>query len=96
MPNFSNLSITIRRCYLMSSTIIGFARVEMDHHILLKEIPIFHSDDRVKAIMDRFPVAICSMEMDRRMLNDMIWSLREVIEQAIVEEWKKKRNGTVN
>lgn len=90
MPKFSNLSITIRRCYLMSSTIIGFARVEIDRHILLKEIPIFHSEGTVKAIIDRFPVAICPMEMDDRMINDMIWSLREVIEQAVAEEWKRQ------
>lgn len=96
MPNFSNLSIAIRPCILFSSTIIGFARVRIDHHILLKEIPIFHSNGSVKAIMDRFPVAICAMELDRRMLNDMIWSLREVIELAVAEAWKKQRNGTVN
>ncbi len=94
MPNFSSLSITIRPCYLFSSTIIGYARVVIDNEILLKEVPIFRCDDHVTVWLSADQVAACPQELDLAMLNRMVFHFREFIEMAIIEEFKKQRNGT--
>lgn len=91
MPNLSNLSIAFRRCYLISSTIIGFARVVIDQKILLKEIPVFRSDKDLTVLISINQVAICPVEFDIIMINRLIWAFR-----AIISEWKSARNGTVN
>lgn len=96
MPNFSSLSISIRRSYLFSSTIIGFARVVIDNEILLKEIPIFGSEEHVVVQLTVNQVAACPQTMDMTILNRMVWAFRELIEQAIIEEYKKPKNGTMN
>lgn len=93
MPNFSNLSITIRRCPLFASTIIGYARVMIDNRILLKEIPVFHCEGPYLALLQREPVAVCPPELDMDLVNDVLWSLRDVIELAIMEEVKKLKAG---
>ncbi len=91
MPNFTSLSITIRPCILFSSTIIGFARVKIDNEILLKEIPLFHNAGNLSVIIAANQVAMCSMEFDMDILNNRVWQMRERIEVAIVEEWKRTR-----
>lgn len=96
MPNFSSLSITIRRSYLFSSTIVGYARVVIDNEILLKEIPIFRSEENVMVLLSSEQVAGCPEELDINMVNRMIYHLRELIEMAIINEYKKQRNGTVS
>ena len=88
MPNFSALTIKIRYSYLFSSTIVGFARVTFDNEMLLKEIPIFKSDDKLMTQMSIEPIAMCCEGVDIKILNKMIWSLRDVMEMAIIEEYK--------
>lgn len=90
MPDPTNLAITIRRCYLMSSTIIGYARVVIDREILLKELPIFCSDDELMVQVSTIQVAMCPEDMDGDMLNRMVWVFRTQLEEAIIAACKKK------
>lgn len=92
MSNLSNLSITIRPCVLMSSAIIGFARVVVDQKILLKEIPISQNEGNLSVVMSSCPVAICAAELDMDILNQVIYGRRQTIEQAVLDEIRK--NGT--
>ena len=86
MPHFPSFSISIRRNYLLSGTIIGFARVVIDKDILLKEIPIFQRGESLGVIVSSEPVAICPIEMDMDTLNRVMYSCRELIEKSILDE----------
>ncbi len=94
MPHSPNLSITIYPSTSNLSAIIGIARVTIDNRILLKEIPIFHWAGEYTCMMEAKPVAACPEKMDLTMVNEIVWSLRAVIEMAVVEEVKRLKNGT--
>lgn len=94
MPTCSSISISIRYSQLFTSTIIGYARVVIDNKILLKELPIFHSEGHYAVQLTCEPVAVCQVDWDMKVLDEIIWSLRDVIELAIVDELKRQRNGT--
>ncbi len=94
MPTCSSISITIRYSHLLASTIIGYVRVVIDNKILLKELPIFRSGGQYAVQLTCEPVAACKANWDIQELNEIIWSLRDVIELAILNELKKQKNGT--
>lgn len=94
-PSIS-ISISIRRSYLFASTIFGYARVVIDNEILLKEIPVFRSEENMAVQLTRSQVAACPQDLDIDMLNRMVWHFRGIIEMAIMEEVKKQYNGTVD
>jgi hypothetical protein len=89
MPFNPSLTITIHPSMSNLSSVIGLARVKIDDRILLKEIPVLHWEGSYAILMEARPVAICPPELDMEMLQEVVWSLREVIELAVVEEVKK-------
>lgn len=92
MHDVSSFSVSIRRHPLVSSTIIGFARVVIDNKILLKEIPIFYDrDGEIMVQLSVEQVAACPEDMDMGMINWLVWHFRGFVEMAIMEEWKKQR-----
>jgi hypothetical protein len=94
MPHSPNLSISIHPSNSNLWAIVGMARVTIDNRILLKEIPIFHYEGEYVTLMEAKPVAACPEEMDMEMVNDIVWSLRGVIDLAVVGEVKRLKNGT--
>ena len=89
--------VSVRRSYLFSSSIVGFARIVIDKQILLKEVPIFGGEgNSILVKMSIEPVAACPDDMDMKMLNRMVWSLNHLIEKAVIEKWYKIKNGTLN
>jgi hypothetical protein len=94
VPQSPNLSITIHPSHSHLWAIVGMARVAIDNRILLKEIPIFHWAGEYTCMMEANPVAACPEKMDLTMVNEIVWSLRAVIEMAVVEEVKRLKNGT--
>ncbi len=96
MTNSPHLSITIRRTQWFSSTIVGYARVLIDNRILLNELPVFGHEENMAVIITPAQVVACPLDMDLGMLNRMVYSFREIIEQAVIRamaEQLKKAGG---
>ncbi len=90
MPSLPSLSISIRRTQWFSSTIVGYARVKIDSRILLKELPIFGNEERMAVILTPAPVAACPSDMNLEVLNRMVYSFREIIEQAVIQTMREE------
>ena len=91
----SRVEVTIRPAYMLTSAIVGFARVVIDKQIMLKEITIFKIDDQMTVLVPQKPIAMCPEELDINTLNDIIWKLQDVIEDYILKTYKEKYRSIV-